>query len=200
MNLNNNENFSKEAYLGFDISTTCIGISIFDKAGNLSEVMHLVLKNDKDVLVENRFLAKGNIFKSYIQKFKDFKVLGIFIEEPLQSSSNIFTAALLLKFNGICSYLLYHELQVIPKFISVYDVRKILCPELIKSDKKGKETLSFGKDVDKKEYIYKKISYKFPNIPWITNRDGNFSKYNYDMSDAIAVGYASLIKQELISI
>jgi hypothetical protein len=187
-------------HLGFDISTTCIGISIFSIEGSLLEVMHLVLKNDKDVLVENRFLAKGNIFKDYIQKFKDYDVQSIFIEEPLQSSSNIFTAALLLKFNGICSYLLYDELKVIPKFISVYDVRKILCPELIKIDNKGKETLSFGKDVDKKEYIYKKIDYKFPNIPWILNRDGNFSKYNYDMSDAIAVGYASLIKADIISI
>jgi hypothetical protein len=185
-------------YLAFDISTTCIGISLFNEIGNLLEINHLVLKTDSDVESDFRYLVKSNFFKDYIQKYKDYNVIDIFIEDPLLGSNNIFTAALLLKFNGICTYILHDEFKVLPKHITVHEVRKTMCPEFVKIDKKGKETLSFPKELDKKQYIQQKISKIFPDIEWVVDKKGKFSKYNYDISDSIAVGLAMLKKNEII--
>lgn len=182
----------QKVYLAFDISTTCIGISLFDETGNLIEINHLVLKTDNDVKTEFRYLIKSNFFKDYIQKYKDYDVIDIFIEDPLLGSNNIFTASLLLKFNGICTYILHNEFTVLPKHISVYEVRKSMCPEFIKINKKGEETLSFPKDLDKKEYIQNKISKMYPDLQWVLDKKGKFSKYNYDISDSIAVGLVML--------
>lgn len=182
----------EKVYLAFDISTTCIGISLFDETGNLIEINHLVLKTDNDVKTEFRYLIKSNFFKDYIQKYKDYDVIDIFIEDPLLGSNNIFTASLLLKFNGICTYILHNEFTVLPKHISVYEVRKSMCPEFIKINKKGEETLSFPKELDKKEYIQNKIAKMYPDLQWVLDKKGKFSKYNYDISDSIAVGLVML--------
>lgn len=185
----------QKIYLGFDISTTCIGISLFNEQGSLIKVEHLVLKADKDVLPEHRIFAKANMFKSFIQKFKEYEVVKIFIEEPLVMSNNINTSNLLMKFNGICSYILLNDLLVIPDYISVYNIRLALCPELVRTEiKKGvqKQVLSFPKDIKGKEYIFTKIQTIFKDIDWVKDKKGELSKYNYDMSDAIAVGLAGL--------
>lgn len=187
-----------EIYLGFDISTTCIGISLFTDDGNLLEIRHLVLESDSDVLPEHRFIAKANIFKDYIEEFKKYKILDIFIEEPLGMSNNQNTSNLLMKFNGVCSYILYNELNILPKFKSVHDIRKLVCPELVKPNKQGKLTLQFPKEIDKKDYIFNKMKNKYKNIEWLYNKKGKLEKYNYDMSDAIAVTASFLIEKNII--
>ncbi len=187
--------------MGFDISTTCIGISVFSAFGELIDVTHLELKTDKDVLPEHRYLAKANTFKEYIQHFKDkYNILHIFIEEPLVGANNANTRNLLMKFNGICSYLLHQELNTLPDHISVRDIRKTLCPERIKIVK-GQEVLSFvGVDMDQKDYIFNKIKNKYPAITWLKDKKGNSHKFNYDMSDAIAVTLASLINKKVVKL
>lgn len=191
--LNNKE----EIDIALDISTTCIGISIFKNSDNsLIEVNHLVLKTDPAIDVDNRYIAKSNMFKEYVLSLKDkYDVKKILVEQPLFSSNNVFTVAVLLRFNGICCYTLYQELGCIPVLLTVHEIRKAICPELIKhSVKKGKpyETLSFPKDVDKKEYIFKKISAKHPDIQWPMDKKGNLSKYSYDISDSLAIYYAAI--------
>lgn len=174
-------------YLGFDISTSCIGISIFTSDKEFIEVTHLKFKTDKDILPEHRTLAKAKIFKEYIQQYKKLNIEQVFIEEPLSMSNNQYTNNLLQKFNGICSYILFEELNVIPMYKSVHEIRVNICPELIKYDKKGEKHISFPKDVDKKEYIFNKIKAKYKDIPWLLDKNGKYCKENYDMSDAIAV-------------
>ena len=100
-----------------------------------------------------------------------------------------------MKFNGICSYILLNHLLVIPDYISVHNIRVALCPELIRTEiKKGvqKEILSFPKDIKGKEYIFTKIQTLYKDIDWVKDKKGQLSKFNYDMSDAIAVGLAGL--------
>mgnify|MGYP000063686582 CR=1 FL=1 len=67
-----------------------------------------------------------NLFKEYIAMYKEYNILDIFIEEPLIASNNQYTSNLLMKFNGICSYMLYTDLLVLPKHKSVHEIRKIL--------------------------------------------------------------------------
>jgi hypothetical protein len=195
-----------------DISTTNIGSSLWDNKGKLIELKHLELKTDKKVKVEDREIHKAEIFRKYVEEYKE-RILNelngeikiIIVEEPLGGSNNPTTASLLFGFNGICRYILYVIFGIYPLKISVYDSRKIFCSELIKSsyNKKGekKETLSFPlKYKDKKKlYIWEKVCKLEPQIEWFYKKDTNEPKEMcFDMSDSYAVGYAGLKQLEII--
>lgn len=194
-----------------DISTTNIGMALWNNKGKLIELKHLELKTDKNISVENRDLYKANIFKNYVLDFKNRilnelngKITYIIVEEPLGGSNNSNTVSLLFGFNGICRYILYTIFEVYPIKISVYDSRKLFCPEFVHpSRKKNKktglmensETLSFPPEYrkTKKLYIWEKVSKLEPQIEWFYKKDGKTPKdMCFDMSDSYAVGFAGL--------
>lgn len=186
-----------------DISTSNVGMALWYESGDLVELNHLELKVDRSIPEEERYLHKAKIFKEYVvnykKKVKEFygaEIENIFVEAPLSNTPvNINTTAKLLTFNGIACYILNEVFNKPPYLISVYNTRKLFCPELVKISKvKGqiKETLSFPKDVDKKEYVWKKVAELEPQIEWFYNKNGNLKTQSYDMSDAYAVGYSGL--------
>lgn len=194
-----------------DISTTNIGMALWNETGKLIELKHLELKTDKNTPVENRDIYKAEIFKKYVLDFKNRilnelngKIVHIVVEEPLGGSNNANTVSLLFGFNGICRYILYSIFDVYPKKISVYDSRKLFCPELVHpSRKKNKktglmeesETLSFPPEYrkDKKLYIWEKVCKLEPQIEWFYKKDEKTPKdMCFDMSDSYAVGFAGL--------
>lgn len=179
-------------------------MTLWDQNGQLVETRHLKLDTDKSVPEEVRYLDKAQTFREYITKFKpeieaQYKctIHNIFVEAPLMNTPvNIETTAKLLAFNGIACYILHQIFGVPPYLISVYQSRKLFCPELIKRKTvkgKLKETLSFPKDVDKKVYIWTKVAKQYPNIQWHYKKDGSIKETSYDMSDSVAVGFAGLI-------
>lgn len=207
------ENIVLNSYsLSLDVSTTNVGIALWDENGNLLELKHLELKVDKSVPIEDRYIHKSNLLKKYLKSFKerilvDYKacIENIFIEAPLSNTpKNINTTALLLGFNGIACFSAYEVFDVIPKMITVHESRKIFCPEFINVKKqKGelKEVLSFPKgwkNDDKKEYIRKKVEKLEPQIEWFYTRNDTINAKSYDMSDAYCVGYAGLKVLEVI--
>lgn len=189
-----------------DISTTNIGSALWDKNGKLIELKHLELKTDKNVPVEDRDIYKAEIFRKYVLDFKEHilnelngEIIHLIVEEPLGGSNNPSTLSLLYGFNGICRYILYNIFGIYPLKISVYDSRKLFCPELIvvTHNKRGerKETLSFpdGYKDKKKLYIWEKVSKLEPQIEWFYKKDSNEPRdMCYDMSDSYAVGIAGL--------
>jgi hypothetical protein len=189
--------------LGFDISTTCIGLSIFDESGTFLELKHIKLDVDKKILPEDRYLIKADIFSEYLTFIKEkYNVINIIVEDPLQSSNNKFTVNALLRFNGICCYILYNLFKLSPLFIPIHDIRRALCPELL-TFKNGKGTLSFkSKNLDPKEYIFSKINNLYPVLSnhWLYNKNGNLKSENYDMTDAMAVSLAYLLINNIIQI
>lgn len=200
----------KEKYLwSFDISTTNIGISLWGLDGKLIELKHLALKTSKDVPTEHRDIYKTVIFKEYILENKkrieselNGEIVDFVVEEPLGGSNNPTTQSLLFGFNGMCRYILFDIFGVYPSKISVYDSRKIFCPELVtvKYNKSGekKETLSFPAAYKnkKKEYIWEKVSKLEPKIEWYYKKDSKEPKdICFDMSDSYCVGY-SYLKQK----
>lgn len=209
---------NKLCYIGFDISTSNIGLSVFNEKGELVELKHLSLDVDKDVKPEFRYIFKSDIFKKYLLDYKthlyeelDYKVEKIFIEEPLERSINLNTTVMLAKFNGICSYILYEVFEIIPEHISVYESRKLFFPEYIKynkvKDKKTKqivikETLSLPKTKDVKDLILDKVSELYPQIEWIYTEKGKnagkIHKKSYDMSDSVVVTHSMLRKHNII--
>jgi len=194
-----------------DISTTNIGMALWDDKGKLIELKHLELKTDKNTPVENRDIYKAEIFKKYVLDYKEHVlnvhngiVEHVIVEEPLGGSNNANTVSLLFGFNGICRYILYSVFGMYPMKISVYESRKLFCDELVKvSYVKGerKETLSFPLEYrkEKKLYIWEKVCNLEPQIPWFFKKDGETPKpMCFDMSDSYAVGFAGLKKLEII--
>lgn len=198
--------------LSLDVSTTNVGIALWDEKGRLIELKHLELKVDKNIPNEDRYIFKANLLRDYLKKFKDriaeeynAKIENLFIEAPLSNTpKNVNTTALLLGFNGIACYMGYEIFDTVPKKITVHDSRKIFCSEFVRVKKqKGqlKEVLSFPKgwkNDDKKEYIRKKVEKLEPEVNWFYTRNGTVNSKSYDMSDAYAVGYAGLKVLEVI--
>ena len=201
-----------------DISTTNIGMALWNGNGKLIELKHLELKTDKNTPVENRDLYKAEIFKKYVLDFKkrilnelNGEISHIIVEEPLGGSNNSNTVSLLFGFNGICRYILYTIFGTYPMKISVHESRKLFCTELVnvknkKNRKTGEieriETLSFPVEYrkEKKLYIWEKVCNLEPQIEWFYKKDGKTPKdMCFDMSDSYAVGFAGLKKLGIIS-
>jgi len=200
-------------YISLDVSTTNVGMAVWNTDGKLIELKHLELKIDRKIQAEDRYIYKANLLRDYLIKYRsyienDLKgiVEDVFIEAPLSNTpKNINTTAMLLGFNGIACYKIYEIFQIIPKKISVYESRCIFCSEFIKETKKRdgsiKKTLSFPKgwkNKEKKEYIRQKVEKLEPQIEWFYTRNNTVKDSSYDMSDAYAVGYAGLKVYELI--
>lgn len=196
--------------LSLDVSTTNVGIALWDEKGKLVKLDHLELKIDKSAPEEDRYIYKANLFKTYILDYQrrvsekyGAEITNVFIEAPLSNTPvNINTTAKLLGFNGIACYILYEIFRKPPYLISVYQSRKLFCPELVKTHKKRngeiKQTLSFPKGVDKKEYLWKKVAELQPEVHWFYTRTGKLKNSSFDMSDAYVVGVAGLKVMEIL--
>jgi hypothetical protein len=195
-----------EKYIwSLDISTTNVGCSLWNSQGKLIELKHLGLKSDKEVSVDDRDIHKAEVFKEYciayrqrIENDLNGEMKYIFVEAPLQNTpKNINTTALLLGFNGMARYVLYEVFDLMPTKISVYESRKLFCPELVKiSYKKGEkvETLSFPEKYfkEKKLYIWEKVAKLEPQIEWFYTRNNTLKDMCFDLSDSYCVGFAGL--------
>jgi len=204
------ENNIKEYSWGLDISTTNIGMSLWDEKGELIELKHLELNVDKEIPEEDRYIFKAELFKKYIKEYKkkieieyNSFIDNIFVEAPLSNTPiNIFTTAKLLGFNSVACYILFEVFEKTPLLISVYQSRKLFCPELIKITKKRtgeiKETLSFS-NIDKKLYIWRKVNELYPQTKWFYTKNETLKNINFDLSDSVAVSVAGLIVMDIIN-
>jgi hypothetical protein len=172
--------------LGLDISTKTIGWALFDiQTKELLELTHISprpkLDNDKDKLKE--LLVKSEIFA---EKLKEYKNLGIVIEEPLLNSNNVYTVQTLLRFNSFVFKEIYNILGIVPEFISTYNSRKYAFPDLIKENDKNKFVLFGGlpKNIDKKMIIWEKVAKLEPQIKWLYTKNNTLRKENFDQTDA----------------
>ena len=197
---------SYKYYLSLDISTTNVGIALWDEEGVLVELKHLALKVKRDVEPEYRDLIKGELFEEYFIKYKkriekeyNGEIKKIIVEAPLPNTKvNINTTALLLGFNGEARWILYKIFGVLPKKITVHDSRKVFLPEFVKLVKKKgvmEEVLSFPKgwkSDEKKHYIWEKVCKLEEHIRWDMKNTGMPKDYCYDIADAYCVGYSQL--------
>jgi len=196
---------NENLYLSLDASSSVIGWTLWNSKGKMLKIDHIELDKDKTIPIEDRDIYKADLFKEYFSNFKkeiekiNGKIINVFIEEPLPSTKiNLNTVNLLISINGMYRYILYEIFGFYPVKISVYNSRKIFCPEFIKKVKEKeeiKEVLSFPKgwkSAEKKRYIWEKVAKLEPNIKWIYNRNNKISDVCYDQSDSYCVGYSSL--------
>jgi hypothetical protein len=205
-----------EFLLALDVSTSTIGIALFQDLGDRGELklLHHVspkVKPQPESKMEELF-RKVEIFeKEFLVNYKDFGITRVVIEEPLLQSNNVYTIATLLRFNGMISKSVYDAIGIVPEFISSYDARKFAFPELmaVRRFKKDGTPLAekaiaknqpvlFGEqafDVDKKYVLWEKVSELEPQITWFFDKKNKLKKETFDMSDAYvaARGYMNKI-------
>lgn len=203
MNKNNNK-----IYLGLDISTACIGISILiddgSQYGKIVELTHINPKVSSKIKGIEQLFLKKKIFEEFLVKYKDFGIDEVIIEEPLLRSNNVNTVSTLLRFNGMVSDCVYNILGIVPRYISSYDAREYSFPELMSIRKYGKDEKQYEyskiykeiKDcklvlfggypwtIDKKTVIQGKVADIFPDIEWLYNKKNELKKENFDACDA----------------
>lgn len=202
--------------LSLDVSTSTIGIALFDIETRKLKLLYHVspkVKPKPDNKMEELF-KKVEIFeREFLSQYSKFNITKVVIEEPLLQSNNVYTIATLLRFNGMISKSVYDTIGVVPDFISSYDARKYAFPELmaIRRFKKNgtpltekqiskNEPVLFGGydfDVDKKSVVFEKVCDLEPQVVWLYDKHNKLKKENYDMSDAYAAGLGYMKQQGL---
>jgi len=207
-----------EFLLALDVSTSTIGIALFQDMGDHGELklLHHVspkVKPKPESKMEELF-RKVEIFEQeFLANYSDFGITKVVIEEPLLQSNNVYTIATLLRFNGMISKSVYDTVGVVPEFISSYDARKYAFPELmaIRKFKKDGTPLTdkviakntpvlFGDyafDVDKKYVLWEKVAELEPQVTWFYDKKNKLKKETFDTSDAYVAGIGYMQKNEL---
>lgn len=203
--------------LGLDVSTSTIGISLFEDRGRhgklilLHHVTPIIKPKPKNKMQE--LFDKAKVFEvEFLEKYADIGISKVIIEEPLLRSNNVNTVATLLRFNGMISRAVYDILGVIPEYISSYDSRKYGFPQLMAvrtHNKKGEpytekelaknKPVLFGaypSDADKKMIVWELVADMEPQITWLYDKKGKLKKESFDISDAFAACYGFMRKHD----
>jgi hypothetical protein len=205
--------------LCLDVSTTCVGIALFDY--NNEKVLELkqIEPKVKNATNDSLLYEKANLVQTLIEEYKGMPIKHIWIEEPLLGSNNVYTVATLLKFNGIISKMCYDILGVAPKYISSYDSRAKAFPNLMQVGSAKNKLVLFGAykkkadsideikeehrhyykvdkegyaTLDKKKVIFDEVNKLYPKLEWLKDTKGRLKKSNYDIADSITCGIAVL--------
>lgn len=143
---------------------------------------------------------KAEAFKKHLEKYKDYGIVKVIIEEPLLNSNNRFTVGTLMRYNSMILKECYDVFHVVPTFISTYNARKFAFPDLVRDNGKGNYVLFGGypKDIDKKHIIWEHVNAVCPEINWLRDKNGKLKKECYDISDSITciIGYINMIKKQ----
>ena len=216
------EDKQKRVFLGLDVSTKTVGVTVASENENgemkILLVTHLRPKIPTKIKGTEALFMKSNIITEELIKYKDYGITNVVIEEPLIGSNNSGTVATLLRYNGMISQSVYNILGIVPDFISSYDARKYACPHLMavrKFNKKGdtypaskirkaitkNELVLFGQypfDCAKKLILWNYVSEKFPYIEWQYDKNNNLKEENFDASDSLIciLGYVSKEKYQ----
>lgn len=202
------------AYVSLDVSTTCTGVALFGADGELLRTFTYAPKVSKKKPNSEHFLSKAHGFHEcfanelYSEPFDGTPppLLGLWVEEPLGRSNNQLTVVVLARFNAVISYLCWQFTGVFPEHVSVYDWRRLVCPEfltakVLKSGKMGATTWSMPEGVDPKAYVHAKVSTWFPQAmegATVTKADGALHSKTFDASDAVGVGVAMLLRRGVL--
>ena len=168
--------------LGLDISTSCIGISIFDEDAKLMSLSYIKLKGET-------LFEKVDEFVGFMEEneYDKFLIKNLAIEEPLKvfkgKFSNADTIQKLTAMNFMVSYWCYKNYNIHPTHWNIQTVRKIAFPDLLLPKK----------EENKKHKVWEKVMEKEPQINWIySKRTHKLVTENYDMADAYAVGLCDI--------
>ena len=184
-------NLENNYVVGLDISTSCVGYTIFNLNGKLIEANCVKFK-DKITIFE-----KLEEFKKATEYLKNLPIKYIAIEEPLKKFMGKFssatTIALLNFFNGMISSYLFITFGMEPFYFNVNNARSLAFPGM-KVEREGNSM---------KHAIWELVMQMEPLIDWKYGpKSRKLLDENYDISDSYVISLAMLItldKQKIIT-
>lgn len=163
--------------LGLDISTTCIGYSLFSEDGDLLKIGHVKMRSKQTIF------QKLKQFQEHMEEMAGLDIKHIAIEEPLKKFAGKFssatTIAVLNHFNGMISAICYTTWGIEPVYYNVNNARKTAYPH-VKFGRKSSEA---------KSQVFEEVKKMEPHLNWIYGpKSRKLVDENYDMCDAYTVG------------
>lgn len=175
--------------LGMDISTSVTGYTILDKDGKIIEFDHIDTKSKKKFPT---LWSKVDYFKDvFFPSMKDRGIKFLSIEEPLskfsRGKSSSHTISLLMRYNGIVSYIGYMSLGLDPIYYPPSFARKVCGLKLVSKKK--------AKGLNQKEQTFEqmRVTPPFKDFVWDKKRTGKLKDYCYDRMDAYVIARACFI-------
>jgi hypothetical protein len=185
--------------LGVDVSTSITGFAVIAE-GELVYYDYIDLRKEKNVFAKTLIIKEKimNIFEMYQcdnstkLRFSDvgsvFPIKHIYIEQPFtffnSGGSSAKTMAVLQKFNGIVSWLLYELFEIEPQYVGATAARKRAGIKIPRGQKAKKVVMEYLLENEK--------AFKIQHT-----RYGNPQAQYFDMADAIVVAKAGyIIEQE----
>lgn len=177
------------AILGFDLSTSIIGISCLDDDGKLLFIDYINLKKIKGTVIDKLDEAFKQLetkkIKDKISKFGiKIAVAEAALEKFTTGKSTAHVILMLAAFNQSFTYHFYKTYGVPIQYYTFAEARKKFG---IKIPTQPKETKAHIKSKLKKEFIVGCVSVKWPEIIWQKNKNGNHCDWNYDIADALVI-------------
>lgn len=138
----------KQYILSLDVSTSSVGICLFEDEGTTGKLIlltHFEPKVKKDTQL-GKLKAKADLcVQKLTDDFSMYNISRIVVEKPLLNSVNQKTAAILAMFNEYLSNELSKLFELEIDFITVHNARKYGLPELL--GKNGRMMSDFPKQV-----------------------------------------------------
>lgn len=169
--------------MGFDASSTTIGICVVDYCKSSAKLKHLeYYKPPKKGGLFERLSAVRDLINSKIDEFNPDACAIEDIVLFMSGASTAKTITTLAVLNRTVGLAIYDKMKSPPYLYNAMKIR-----HAIKLDKKlpSKEEIP--------ELVAKLLKFKFP-YEYIRKRDGSseLKKENYDMADAVAVAYCHI--------
>lgn len=174
--------------LGLDVSTSITGVALIAE-GEIVFYDSIDLRKQKDIF-DKALLFKEklmDLFEMYQLDNEshygnsDFPIEHIYIEQPFtffnSGGSSAKTMAVLQKFNGIVSWMIYDLFEIRPEYVGATQARK-LCEIKVPRGQKAKQVV---------------LQYLLDNEPAFKveyTRFGNPKPESYDRADAIVIAKA----------
>lgn len=166
---------------GFDVSTTCVGISVLDRSENLVYYTHKKLLSSMSL--EERAEIVMVEFGELVKRYSPCEV---YVEEPAKmfgSKSTAHTMGILNRFNGMICYGIHCVTGVSPGLVNVRVARRILGIRQVRGMSKREVKKSV---IDYIEGRYEGYSYE-------VTRYGNPRPGTDDECDAIVIALAGMM-------
>ena len=164
-------------FLGFDISTSIIGIACVDKGGEMIFCEHCDLRKHKTLF------DKIDMFRKFLTDIRYLQTIvrEIWIEEPFVffsgGGSSGKTMAVLQRFNGMASVAIRDAFHLDPQYVGASQARKLNEIKIPRGTKAKEEVLKFLLD-------------NMPNFKVQYTKHGNPKPGYYDRADSIVVARA----------
>lgn len=186
--------------LGLDVSTSCTGVCIVDSDIEPIDGNHIKLLDRIEFKGCDTLWEKADAVQSYLVGLRqtDFsvgKIERIVVEEPLMGfrtgMSSAQTITMLMRFNGIVSYIARKIFGHDPEYISSGHARKVCGIKLQKTAVGGPQ----------KEQVFSHMQRNdLKHVKWETKKSGNIVDWSRDATDAYVIARAAMISGKIVPV